>query len=166
MVGPGFGPVDPEVAATVEAAAAALKSLGLFVEPVRIPALERDFALNVFNRLHVVEVKEAFREATAGRSQDELYKMAKTMLSLPDTPMKEFIDAEQAAERLRDGFAGYFQQYDVLLTHVLPIPAYKHGIETFVINGQQVDATYLQGATYDTKSGMARSFPTILLSDP
>jgi aspartyl-tRNA(Asn)/glutamyl-tRNA(Gln) amidotransferase subunit A len=147
MVGPGFGPVDAEVAATVEAAADALKSLGLIVEPVNIPALERDFALDVFNKLHVMEMKEAFRVATAGRSQDELYKMAKTMLSLPETSMKDFIDAEQAAERIRDGFAGYFQKYDVLLTHVLPIPAHKHGIEEFVIDGQTVDATYLQGAT-------------------
>jgi len=147
MVGPGFGPVDAEVKATVEAAAIALKDLGHIVEPVSIPALERDFALDVFNKLHVMEMKEAFRVATAGRSQDELYKMAKTMLSLPDTSMKDFIDAEQAAERIRDGFAGYFQKYDVLLTHVLPIPAHKHGIAEFVIDGQTVDATYLQGAT-------------------
>lgn len=147
MVGPGFGPVDPEVAATVEAAANALKELGLNVEQVRIPALEQDFALDVFNRLHVMEMKEAFKEATAGHGPDEVYKMAKTMLSLPDTSMKDFIAAEQAAERLRDGFAGYFQKYDVLLTHVLPIPAHKHGVEEFVIDGQIVDATYLQGAT-------------------
>jgi aspartyl-tRNA(Asn)/glutamyl-tRNA(Gln) amidotransferase subunit A len=147
MVGPGFGPVDAEVAATVEAAADALKNLGHIVEPVSIPALERDFALDVFNKLHVMEMKEAFRVATAGRRQDELYKMAKTMLSLPDTSMKDFIEAEQAAERIRDGFAGYFLKYDVLLTHVLPIPAHKHGVEEFVIDGQTVDATYLQGAT-------------------
>ena len=146
-VGPGFGPVDPEVAATVKAAADALKNLGLFVEPVSIPALEHDFALDVFNRLHVMEMKKAFREATAGRNEEELYKMAKTMLSLPDTSMEDFIDAEQAAERLRDGFAGYFMKYDALITHVLPLPAHKHGIEEFVINGQKVDATYLQGAT-------------------
>jgi len=147
LVEPGFGPIDAEVAATVEAAAAALKGIGLLVEPVRIPALERDFALDIFNRLHVMEMKEAFREATAGHSQDEIYKMAKTMLSLPDTPMKDFIDAEQAAERLRDGFAEYFREYDVLLTPVLPIPAHKHGVEEFIINGRKVDATYLQGAT-------------------
>lgn len=77
----------------------------------------------------------------------ELYKTAKTMLSLPDTSMKDFIEAEQAAERIRDGFARYFQKYDVLLTHVLPIPAHKHGMEAFVIEGHKVDASYLQGAT-------------------
>lgn len=147
MVGPGFGPVDPEVAATVKAAADALKDLGVSVEHVGIPALERDFALDVFNKLHVMEMKPAFAEATAGRRGDELYKMAKTMLSLPDTSMKDYIEAEQAAERLRDGYADYFSRYDALITHVLPLPAHKHGVEEFVIDGQTVDATYLQGAT-------------------
>ena len=107
MVGPGFGPVDPEVAATVKAAAEALKEIGVLVEQVGIPALERDFALDVFNRLHVMEMKPAFAEATAGH-ENEMYKMARTMLSLPDTSMKDYIDAEQAAERLRDGYADYF----------------------------------------------------------
>ncbi|MBW9069828.1 amidase [Agrobacterium pusense] len=147
MVGPGFGPVDPEVVATVRAAAEALKDIGLSVEHVGISALEKDFALDVFNRLHVMEMKPAFHEATAGRRDDELYKMAKTMLSLPDTSMDEYIEAEQAAERLRDGYADYFSRYDALITHVLPIPAHKHGVEEFVIDGQKVDATYLQGAT-------------------
>jgi aspartyl-tRNA(Asn)/glutamyl-tRNA(Gln) amidotransferase subunit A len=73
--------------------------------------------------------------------------MAKTMLSLPDTSIKDYIDAEQAAERLRDGYAEYFRSYDALITPVLPIPAHKHGVSEFVINGQKVDATYLQGAT-------------------
>ena len=74
-------------------------------------------------------------------------RLAKTMLSLPDTPMKDYIDAEQAVERLRDGYADYFSRYDALITHVLPIPAHKHGVEEFTIDGQTVDATYLQGAT-------------------
>jgi aspartyl-tRNA(Asn)/glutamyl-tRNA(Gln) amidotransferase subunit A len=146
MVGPGFGPVDPEVKAVVKAAADALKGLGVFVEEVGISALERDFALDVFNRLHVMEMKPAFRDATTGH-EDQMYKMAKTMLSLPDTSMSDFIDAEQAAERLRDGYAEYFRGYDALITHVLPIPAHKHGVEQFMIDGQTVDATYLQGAT-------------------
>ncbi len=60
MTGPGFGPVDPEVRATVAAAAGALEGLGIHVEEVGIPALEKDFALDVFNRLHVMEMKPAF----------------------------------------------------------------------------------------------------------
>ena len=147
MVGPGLGPVDPEVTATVEAAADALGRLGVVVEPVGISALERDFALDVFNRLHVMEMKPAFRAATAGRRDDEFYKMAKTMLSLPDTSMDDYIEAEQAAERLRDGYAAYFRDYDALITQVLPIPAHRHGVEELVIDGRTVDATYLQAAT-------------------
>ncbi|MGU3362118.1 amidase [Methylobacterium sp. M6A4_1b] len=146
MVGPGFGPVDMEVAATVKAAAEALRGEGHFVEEVRIPALERDFALDVFNKLHVMEMKPAFREATAGH-EDQMYTMARTMLSLPDTSMEDYIAAEQAAERLRDGYATYFRDYDVLLTPVLPVPAHKHGISELVVNGETVDLTYLQGAT-------------------
>jgi aspartyl-tRNA(Asn)/glutamyl-tRNA(Gln) amidotransferase subunit A len=147
MVGPGFGPVDAEVAATVKAAAAALEGLGLSVEQVRIPALERDFALDVFSRLHVMEMKPAFVEATAGRSESELYTMAKRMLSLPDTSMQDYIDAEQAAERLRDGYAAYFRDYDALITQVLPIAAHEHGASELVIDGQKVNATYVMGAT-------------------
>ena len=53
-------------------------------------------------------MKPAFREATAGH-EDQMYKMAKMMLSLPDTSMTDFIDAEQAGERIRDGYAEYFR---------------------------------------------------------
>lgn len=147
LVEPGFGPIDTQVAATVRAAAEALKGEGHHVEEVRIPALERDVALDVFNKLHVMEMKPAFREATAGHSQDEIYMMARTMLSLPDTSMEDYIAAEQAAERLRDGYAAYFRDYDLLLTPVLPVPAHEHGIKDLVVNGETVDLTYLQGAT-------------------
>ena len=146
MVGPGLGPVDPEVAATVKAAANALAQTGVHVEQIGIPALERDFALEVFNRLHVMEMKPIFRESTTGH-ESQMYTMAKTMLSLPNTSMTDYIEAEQAAERIRDGYAEYFRAYDVLITHVLPIPAHEHGAKSFVIDGTTVDATYLQGAT-------------------
>ena len=116
LVEPGFGPVDRETAATVEAAAEALKEFGHVVEPVRIPALERDFALDVFSRLHVLEMKPGFVKTTAGRSEKEIGAMARFMLSLPDTPAADYVDAVQGAERLKDGYAEYFQKYDVLLT--------------------------------------------------
>ncbi|GAA6119153.1 amidase family protein [Acidovorax sp. FG27] len=103
--------------------------------------------MDIFNRLHVMEMKPAFEEATRGRGSEDLYLMAKTMLGLPDTSMEDYIDAEQGAERLRDGYADYFTKFDVLLTHVLPTPAHPHGVAEFVIDGQRVDATYLQGAT-------------------
>jgi aspartyl-tRNA(Asn)/glutamyl-tRNA(Gln) amidotransferase subunit A len=147
LVEPGFGPIDHEVAATVKAAANALKDFGHTVESVRIPALERDFALDVFSRLHVLEMKPGFVKTTAGRSEDEIGAMARFMLSLPDTPEADYIDAVQAAERLKDGYAEYFQKYEVLLTPVLPTPSFKHGQAELNINGQTVDIMGIMSAT-------------------
>lgn len=71
------------------------------VEPVRIPALEKEHPLALFNQLHVMELKPAFAEATAGH-EAEMFAISKAMLGTPDTAMRAFL-AEQAAERLRDG---------------------------------------------------------------
>jgi aspartyl-tRNA(Asn)/glutamyl-tRNA(Gln) amidotransferase subunit A len=147
LVEPGFGPVDRETAATVEAAAEALKQFGHTIESVRIPALERDFALDVFTRLHVLEMKPGFVKTTNGRSKDEIGDMARFMLSLPDTPATDYIDAAQAAERLKDGYAEYFQKYDVLLTPVIPTPSFKHGQAELLINGQTVNIMEIMSAT-------------------
>jgi aspartyl-tRNA(Asn)/glutamyl-tRNA(Gln) amidotransferase subunit A len=147
LVEPGFGPVDRETAATVQAAAAALKEMGHTVDAVRIPALERDSALDVFTRLHVLEMKPGFVKTTTGRRADEIGDMARFMLSLPDTPAADYIDAAQAAERLKDGYAEYFQKYDVLLTPVLPTPSFKHGQPELVINGQTVNIMGIMSAT-------------------
>lgn len=73
--------------------------------------------------------------------------MAKYLLSLPDTPMTEYIDAEQAIERLKDGYTEYFQKFDVLLTPVIPTPAFKHRQEELLINGQTVGAMGIMSAT-------------------
>ena len=146
LVEPGFGPIDSEVAATVQAAAEALHGAGVTVEPVRIPALEQENALNIFWQLHKMEVKPAFAAATAGH-EDQMFSISKALLTESDTSMADFLHAEQAAERLRDGFAQYFQRYDALLCPVLPIPAHKHGLTEFTINGQTVPAAHSLSAT-------------------
>jgi aspartyl-tRNA(Asn)/glutamyl-tRNA(Gln) amidotransferase subunit A len=147
LVEPGFGPIDAEVRDTVHAAAKALQTVGCAVEAVRIPALEHEFALDVFLRLHVNEMKPAFAEATAGQPNEKIFKIAKAMLNTPETRMSDFIDAEQAADRIRDGFAGYFGQYDVLLCPVLPIPAHDHGVSNIMVAGQTLDALNVMAAT-------------------
>jgi aspartyl-tRNA(Asn)/glutamyl-tRNA(Gln) amidotransferase subunit A len=146
LVEPGFGPIDAEVAATVQAAAEALHGAGVIVEAVRIPALERDSNLEIFRRLHVMEMKPAFREATAGH-EDQMFRISKEMLATPDTSMADFIHAEQATERMRDGFAEYFQRYDALLCPVLPIPAHGHGLSEVLINGKPESAWQILAAT-------------------
>jgi len=146
LVEPGLGPIDPEVAATVQAAAEALQGLGVVVEPVRIPALEQDNPLDLFNRQHVMELKPAFVAATAGH-EDEMFKISKSMLEAAETTVEDYVLAEQGIERLRDGFVEYFQRYDALLLPAAPITAHPHGLEEFVINGETVPFTYLQNPT-------------------
>jgi aspartyl-tRNA(Asn)/glutamyl-tRNA(Gln) amidotransferase subunit A len=65
LVEPGFGPIDSDVAATVRAAAEALKSAGVVVEPVRIHVLEQIDSTDVFWKLQVMEAKPEFKKATA-----------------------------------------------------------------------------------------------------
>jgi len=146
LVEPGFGPIDAEVAATVKAAAEALHGAGCIVEAVRVPALERDDALEIFKRLHVMEMKPAFRDTVAGH-EDKMFTISKDMLASPETSMDDFIQAEQAAERMRHGFAEYFTRFDALLCPVLPIPAHAHGLSDIVINGQSISAIQILAAT-------------------
>src|SRR6201996_8016473 len=147
LVEPGFGPIDRETASTVQAAAEALKGFGHTVESVRIPALERDFGFDVFSRLHVLEMKPGVVKTTAGHNESEIGDMARFLLSLPDTPAADYIDAVQGAERLKDGYAEYFKKYDVLLTPVLPTPSFKHGQPELLINGQTVNVMGIMNIT-------------------
>ncbi|KAK4235240.1 hypothetical protein C8A03DRAFT_46580 [Achaetomium macrosporum] len=148
LVEPGFGPVDSEVAATVEKAAQALQRTGrVAVARVRIPALEEENALDVFMRLLVNEVQPVLREATAGQPDDKIFAVARGLLQRPATPTDEYVRAEQAAERLRDGFAAYFQHYDALLCPVLPISGYEHAAKQLRINQNEVPVSHVMSAT-------------------
>ncbi|HEY8701585.1 MAG TPA: amidase family protein [Arthrobacter sp.] len=69
-----------------------------------------------------------------------MFHISKSLLATPDTSVEDYVTAELGFERLRDGFASYFQQYDALPLPVTPIPAPPHGLTEFVINGQTVDA--------------------------
>jgi Asp-tRNA(Asn)/Glu-tRNA(Gln) amidotransferase A subunit family amidase len=59
----------------------------------------------------------------------------------------DYIDAVQGAERLKDGYAEYFQKYDVLLTPVLPTPSFKHDQAELLINGQTISAMGIMNIT-------------------
>jgi aspartyl-tRNA(Asn)/glutamyl-tRNA(Gln) amidotransferase subunit A len=117
LVEPGFGPVDSDVAATVQAAAETLKSLGVIMERVSIPVLEQFDSIDVFWKLQHSEAKLDFLKVTAGH-KDQIFKYVQTVYDTPDTLMSDFVTAEQQAEKLRDGFAAYFQRYDALLCPV------------------------------------------------
>ena len=118
----------------------------MHVEEVDIPTLHRDNPLALFNRQHVMELKPAMAEVTAGH-EDEMFTMSKAMLATPDTSVEDYVAAEQGFERIRDAYAEFFTRFDALLLPVLPIPAHEHGKTEFVIDGQTVDATHIQTFT-------------------
>jgi aspartyl-tRNA(Asn)/glutamyl-tRNA(Gln) amidotransferase subunit A len=141
-----FAPVDADVAATVRASAEALISLGISVEPVRIPVLEEINALELLWKLQVMETKPAFKKVTAGH-EDKIFKHVQGVFDTPDTSIADFVDAEQKAELLRDGFAAYFQRYDALICPVTTVPAHKHDAMEFDIDGQKVSSLHVMTAT-------------------
>ena len=144
---PGFfGPTDPEVVATVKAAAHALSNAGCYVEAVRLPVLEQTDANSVLWQLQQMETRPEFEKVTAGH-EAQIFRHAKLILDTPDTPIGDFVAAEQAVERLRDSFADYFQRYDALLCPVTPFPATKHGLADLVINGETVSPFHVMSAT-------------------
>src|ERR1700742_4667264 len=111
LASPGFfGPTDPEVVATVKAAAHALSNAGCHLEEVRLPVLEQTDASSVLWQLQQMEARPEFEKVTAGH-ETQVFRHARLVLDTPDTPIADFIAAEQAVQRLRDGFIDFFQRY-------------------------------------------------------
>jgi aspartyl-tRNA(Asn)/glutamyl-tRNA(Gln) amidotransferase subunit A len=147
LASPGFfGPTDPEVVATVKGAAHALSNAGCHVEEVRLPVLEQTDASSVLWRLQQMESRPEFEKVTAGH-EAEIFRHVRLILDTPDTPMADFVAAEQAVERLRDNFVDYFRRYDALLCPVTPFPATKHGLNDLVVDGKTVSPFHVQSAT-------------------
>jgi aspartyl-tRNA(Asn)/glutamyl-tRNA(Gln) amidotransferase subunit A len=147
LASPGFfGPTDPQVVATVKAAAQALSGAGYQVEEVRLPVLEQTDASSVLWQLQHMESRPEFEKVTASH-EDQIFRHSKLVLDTADTPIADFVAAEQAVERLRDSFAAYFQRYDILLGPVTPFPATKHGLKDLVVDGQTVSPFHVQSAT-------------------
>jgi aspartyl-tRNA(Asn)/glutamyl-tRNA(Gln) amidotransferase subunit A len=147
LASPGFfGPIDPEVVATVKAAAQALGDTGCHVEEVRLPVLEQTDANSVLWQLQQMESRPEFEKVSSGH-EAQIFRHAKLILDPPDTPIGDFVAAEQAVERLRDSFVDYFQRYDALLCPVTPFPATKHGLADLVIDGETVSPFHVMSAT-------------------
>ncbi|HVJ41378.1 MAG TPA: amidase [Dongiaceae bacterium] len=141
-----FGPIDPEVAATVKAAANALAGAGCEVEEVNLPILKETDGVSIFWKLQQMETRPVFEKVTAGH-EHEVFRHVKAIFDTPDTSIDDFVAAEAAQERLRDSFAAYFQRYDTLLCPVTPFPATKHGLEDVVIDGQAFSPFQVMNAT-------------------
>jgi aspartyl-tRNA(Asn)/glutamyl-tRNA(Gln) amidotransferase subunit A len=147
LASPGFfGPTDPEVVATVMSAAHALSNADCDVEEVGLPSLEQTDTSTVLWQLQQMESRPEFEKVISGH-ETQIFRHARFILDTPDTPMGDFIAAEQTVERLRDNFVDYFQRYDALLCPVTPFPATRHGLNDLVVDGKTVSPFHVQSAT-------------------
>lgn len=146
LVRPGFGPIDPDVAATVTAAARALDGSGCVVEPVELPLLADCDGTALSGTLFSAEVPAYFRRYVEGR-ESELHPVIGRTLGAPEPSLVDYVDAQRQVEALRSMFAGYFERYDALLCPVCPIPAPPHGLSRYVIDGETVPARGIMRAT-------------------
>lgn len=140
-----FGPVDPEITAAVESAAAQLKEMGCDVEEVRLPFMEKDWLTPYFT-LWYGEMIPFVQNLVKGRESD-LHAVVANLNSAPLPSLVDYVAAEAAVEDLKSHFAGYFQKYDVLLCPVNPFTAPRHSQDELVVNGVTVSAYHVLKAT-------------------
>jgi aspartyl-tRNA(Asn)/glutamyl-tRNA(Gln) amidotransferase subunit A len=138
--------VDREVAAAVANAADLLRGAGCLVEAVRIPALEQTNYFDPAIVLFGAELGRYVRRFVGDREAD-LHFIGKSYVSSPDPSLGDYIDAEIKVDQLKSAFAGYFEQYDVLLCPVIPFTAPPPGLAEYVVNGEKVPSTDMMRAT-------------------
>jgi len=141
-----FGPLDPDVAATVESAAAALADLGFDVDEVDLPWLAGQDHTRTSATLFTAEIVPYLRDLTAGR-EAELHPVIARTLEAPEIPLADYLAAEHAVEQLRSEFARWFRDHDVLLCPVVPVPAPRHGLPRYDVGGHSLPARAVMRAT-------------------
>ena len=146
LVQPGFGPIDPDVAATVQRAAEALTGLGVAVEPVDIPTLAAHNWIELLTILFGAEAIPYFRQHVADRTS-ELHWVTVNMLAQPEASLSDYVSAQQKVEDLAAAFASYFAGYDALLCPTVPIPAPVPNQTEYVVDGVTVSTNHVACAT-------------------
>ncbi len=141
-----FGPVDPEITAAVESAAARLADLGCRVEQVGVPFLKQAEAPTALTTFIYGELVPYIKTLAAGR-EDDLSASGAQILAVQEPTLDQFRSARGSMEALRSAFSGYFCDYDVLLCPVNPVTALPHGAVEFVVDGVTVPWTHVMAAT-------------------
>ncbi|MGW7514373.1 amidase [Streptomyces sp. NPDC054796] len=147
-----FGPIDPEVRATVAAAADALGTLtgGLRadVAPAELPWLADTDCTRVSAHLFGPEIVPYLREITGdGDRTTALHPALDAALAAPVADLGRYLAAERTVERLRAHFSGWFTRFDVLLAPVAVVPAPLHARPTLTADGEELPARAVMRAT-------------------
>lgn len=141
-----FGPVDPEITATVADAAARLAELGCQVEQLGVPFLKQADAPTALTTFVYGELVP-YIQSLATEREGNLSATGSAIMAVPNPTLDHIRDAKTATETLRSAFITYFSDYDVLLCPVNPVTALPHGAQEFVVDGVTVPWTHVMAAT-------------------
>jgi aspartyl-tRNA(Asn)/glutamyl-tRNA(Gln) amidotransferase subunit A len=114
------------------------------VEEVMLPFLGDSFG--TLATLVYAEIAPSIKALAAGR-ESELHAIGAGIIAVSDPSFADFAAAHAEVERSRSAFAGFFRQYDVLMTPVNPMTATPHGAKELVVNGATVPWTHVMAAT-------------------
>jgi aspartyl-tRNA(Asn)/glutamyl-tRNA(Gln) amidotransferase subunit A len=160
LVVDAFGPVDSEVRAVLERAAAALSSLGWTVEPVEVPALARHDWNPTTMTLYGGGGGAYFGRLIDGR-WDELHPVLRRRLTAPAPSLDDYVAAEDAVEELRLDLPRVFRDHDILLGPTVPIAAHGHDAAEVTIAGESYPPRTTMRATipWDVSGSPALTVP-------
>lgn len=132
-----FDQVDPEVSASVQAAARRAEQAGASVIPVQVPDID---SLNTVARLILLVEAPAVLEPYLTQRE----KFGSDVLALLDqgrlVPATDYVNAQRLRKRFVAEFHKLFEEIDCLLTPTTPITAPRIGEKQVPLDGEMVDA--------------------------
>ena len=134
-----FAPVDSEVQGTVARAASALEERGCEVEPVALGFMEELDPQQLSSTIYAAEGTHFLEPVIEGR-ESELTPSMRRRLELPAPSHREHLEAMAKHDRLREEFASFMTEYDLLLCPTGPITAHRHDSLELEIAGEKVIA--------------------------
>jgi aspartyl-tRNA(Asn)/glutamyl-tRNA(Gln) amidotransferase subunit A len=127
-VGKVIGPLDPEIASTVAAAADVLAA-----EPLSLPQLESTDCNELTLRLYRAESADYFEEVVGNR-KDLLHSALRRRFEAPTPAPEELREVREAARRILEELDDAFQKVDALVLPAVPTPAPPHDQESLVVD--------------------------------
>jgi aspartyl-tRNA(Asn)/glutamyl-tRNA(Gln) amidotransferase subunit A len=107
--------------------------------------LKKDW-LTPFFTLWFGEMVPYARALAKGR-EAELHAIGQGLMKAEVPSTVDYVGALAQVEELKSGFAGWFQNHDVLLCPVNPFTAPRHARDDAVVNGKSVSAFDVMKAT-------------------
>ncbi len=154
-------PVEPEVRATVSAAAAALAGCGLTVEEEELPGLREKDAGDITAAIYRAEAGHHLAPIIAGRESELTDLLHGRFVDTPAPSFDSYLEALVKWEELKQAVKAYFTRYDVFLCPTVPMCAFPHGQTAFSIDGQNLAGRHALRGTlpWDLTGSPAISVP-------